>query len=340
MSLDAIPSGTGPAKAGKYGQSDWDAVRSSFAASIMVDTSLSSLAQNLDMPDWPIRGAAEIPSKYIDHTFEELSAMPGLAGRPERIDQLIAILKETLAFDQPFGEMIAEQNVEKDNPIIKNLAKLGIPEDFPMSLVALTPETREFCSLENLKTLKEFAMFAQSMAQSVIVGGDFRALLNALSHVDETTLAMYLPYRPGAKGLHLLEGIALAVRAFPADVQAALARWFGARLGSEDAAKASHASGLETEAASKVLTDHTASYVEHFQSDLMAMQEEVNQGVALGRLGSVLNDPVVESIVTSLLKPYLNFPAAKTAVRTTTPPLERETRKRGFFASLFRLFKK
>jgi len=34
---------------------DWDEVRSAFASSIMVDTALSSLAQNLDGPDWPVK---------------------------------------------------------------------------------------------------------------------------------------------------------------------------------------------------------------------------------------------------------------------------------------------
>eukprot|EP01035_Chromulina_nebulosa_P052927 gene52927-72240_t len=34
---------------------DWDEVRAAFATSIMVDTAISSLAQNLDAPDWPIK---------------------------------------------------------------------------------------------------------------------------------------------------------------------------------------------------------------------------------------------------------------------------------------------
>lgn len=329
-------------KAGKYGESDWDTVRASFATSIMVDTSLNSLAQNLDMPDWPIKGATETPSKYIDLNFRELSSMPGLSAHPERVDQLITILRETLAFDQPFGDMIVETPAaaEKDNPILRNLNKLEIPLDFPMPLVALTSETREFCTLENLYTLKQFAMFAQTMAQSVIVGGDFRALLNALSHVDEQTLAMYLPFRVGSKGLHLIEGLALAVRAYPKSTQAGLARAFGARLGAEDAAQAQSASQLEVEGAAKVLSDHTASYVEYFNNDLAALQAQVNEGVALGRLATVLNDPVVESVVTSMLKPYLHFPAPKAQIRATTPPMQETPEKRGIFASLFRWFRK
>ena len=324
----------------KYTSSDWDVVRKAFGSSIMVDTSLNSLAQNLDMPDWPL-GAADTASKYVDLTYDELTALRDFVLRPDLIEHLITILKETLAFDEPFGEMVVSGNAdpEKDNPILKNLSKLGIPEEFPISLVALTTETREFCTLENLLTLKQFALFAQNMAQSVIVGGDFRALLNALSHVDEKTLALYLPFRPGTRGVHLIEGIALAVRAYPGPTQAGLARVFGARLGAEDAAKASIASQLEIEGAAKTLADHTAAYVEYFASDLAVLQEQLNEGVALGRLATVLNDPIAESIVTSVLKPYLQFPKAKAAVIATTPPVVEVRQRRGFFSSLFRLFK-
>jgi len=51
---------------------DWDKVRMEFHTSIMVDTSLNSLAQNLDGPDWPIQGKEETPAKYIDLSFDEL----------------------------------------------------------------------------------------------------------------------------------------------------------------------------------------------------------------------------------------------------------------------------
>lgn len=308
----------------------------------MIDTSLHSLAQNLDMPDWPIRGASETPLKYIDLEFSELKIMPGLSGRPDRIDQLYTILKETLAFDQPFGEMISEGKpaVEKDNPILKNLAKLEIPEDYPMPLVALTTETREFCALESLATLKEFALFTQSMAQTVIVGGDFRALLNALSHVDEKTLAMYLPYRPGSKGLHLIEGLALTVRAFPLEMQAALAREFGARLGLDDTARASGVARDDVAKASAALAQQSVPYLAYFQAEMAELQKQADEGVPLGRLATMLNDPLVESVVTSLLKSHLTVPAPKTAFRATTPPLEVDAQPSGFFASFRRLFKK
>ena len=75
-----------------------------FASSIMVDTALNSLAQNLDGPEWPIKGKEETPAKYIDLTFDEVVELLQLKGQsPERFDQLISLLRETLAFDSPFG---------------------------------------------------------------------------------------------------------------------------------------------------------------------------------------------------------------------------------------------
>ena len=44
---------------------DWDDVRSAFATSIMVDTSLHSLAQNLDGPGWPIQSKDDTPATVV-----------------------------------------------------------------------------------------------------------------------------------------------------------------------------------------------------------------------------------------------------------------------------------
>jgi hypothetical protein len=214
----------------KFSAKDWDEIRSAFAASIMVNTPLSSLAQNLDGPDWPVRGKEETPAAYIDLSYDELLAMLAIKGMPlSRADFLINLLKETLAFDNPFGEMVlqAEASALKDNQLLKNLAKLDIPENFPIGLTALTPDTIEFCKLESLATLGEFCIFAQGMSQNVIVGGDFRKLLNALSHVDEATLAETLPFRIGIGGLHLPEALVQASRSpAPAARAAKAVEWF------------------------------------------------------------------------------------------------------------------
>ncbi len=199
----------------KFTEKDWDDVRTAFASSIMVDTQLSSLAQNLDGPVWPVKSKDETPSKYIDMSYSEVLELLALKGQSaDKLDLLISILKETLAFDNPFGDMVEQTEAAsvRDNPLLKNLSRIGVPENFPISLTALGPDTVEFCKLENLKTLGEFAVFAQGMSQNVIIGGDFRKLLNALSNLDELTVSEILPYRKGSKGLHLIESLGHAAK--------------------------------------------------------------------------------------------------------------------------------
>lgn len=251
-----------------YTAKDWDEVRSSFATSIMVDTSLSSLAENLDGPAWPIKGADETPAAYIDLGYDEMVEMLALKGYPDHAGRLIAILKETLAFDDPFGEMVeqAEAGTELDNELLKNMHRLGLPEDFPITLTALDADTLEFCRLEGLDTLGKFARFAQGMSQNVIVGGDFRKLLNALSHVDEKTLAAVLPFRPGSKGLHLLECLAQSSPDQAARLQEAYGR---------------------------------------FSDELQGLQSAIDTGGDLSRQLMVLGDPEAEQRVMAILRKVL-----------------------------------
>ena len=217
-----------------YTSKEWDQVRVAFATSIMVDTSINSLAQNLDAPEWPIKGKDETPSAYIDLEFEEAKSLLQMKGQsPEKIHRLIGILKETLAFDNPFGDMVEQAAVaeKRDNPFLKNLQKLGIKEDYPIRFCVLTADTLDFCQREKVETLGQFAIFAEQMSQTVIVGGDFRRLLNALANVDEAVLAEVLPFRRGTKGLHLPEAAAQALKSKnPSARMQELASWFKAEL--------------------------------------------------------------------------------------------------------------
>lgn len=258
---------------------DWDEIRGAFASSIMVDTALNSLAQNLDGPEWPIKGKDETPAKYIDLTFDEAVELLQLKGQsPERVDQLISLLRETLAFDSPFGDMVEQTEAAsaRDNPLLRNLAKLGIPENYPITLTALEAGTLEFCKLEKLSTLGEFAVFAQSMSRNVIVGGDFRKLLNALSHVDEVALAEALPFRRGHKGLHLVEALAQSASAPDAAARAEIATTW-------------------------------------FSEELAVIEKNLQAGGSLERQFVVLGNPDLEQRAAALLRPHLRLPAAKVA---------------------------
>ncbi len=320
----------------KYTAKDWDQVRMGFHTSIMVDTSLNSLAQNLDAPDWPLKGDDETPAKYIDLSYEELQLVPGLNGFPDRVDHLIHILQETLAFDNPFGEMV-DQTAEaaaQDNPLLKNLAKLEIPLEFPMEFAVVSAETKEFCRLEKIATLREFANFAQSMPPQVIVGGDFRTLLNALAHVNEEALATILPFRAGSKGLHLPEALGHLVTQLPAGERLALFRRFGGKLKPDEEAQAARVTKDGLRQAEAGLRERAARVVALFKTELGELTTLVNEGGSLERYLVVLEDPMTETLVQELLEPALRGAGPKAPA--PEPEVEKKHGVKGLFSRWFK----
>jgi hypothetical protein len=250
---------------------EWDQLRASFASSILVDTSLASLAQNLDGLTWPIAGTNETPAAYIDFTFDELQLELSARGHPKAAALLVQILRETLAFDQPFGEMIrqAEAAEHRDNPFLKALDRLGIPESFPVSLCSIDVPARDLCQLEQIETLGQLALFAQRLSQGITLGGDLKRLLNALAHTDERALAELIPFRTGSSGLHLAEALAHA-------------------------------------AASAKPVENTATTLAWFDEEFADWRREAatDRGF-LARQLAVLDDRAFEETITRLLKPYL-----------------------------------
>jgi hypothetical protein len=320
----------------KFTEKDWDDIRMAFHTSIMVDTSLASLAQNLDTEEWPLKSADETPAKYIDLTYTELARTPSLAGSASRIDHLITILRDTMAFDNPFGEMVQQTQIEaeKDNQLLKNFAKMEIPESYPIGLTQLSADTLEFCQRENLATLGQFAVFAQGLSKSVIVSGDFRKLLNAISHIDENGLAEMLPYRPGAKNLHLPEALALPVKSLAPAMRYALLRQFGAQLTREEAMEADALSEEEVAGAAVALRARAEQFFAWFSDELAELKAQIAEGGSIERYLMVLNDPVAETLANALLQPHL---------KPTPPPVAQKKTKpssSGFFGALGRLFGK
>jgi hypothetical protein len=320
----------------KYTSSDWDEVRKKFRTSIMAETSLVSLAQNLDMPDWPHTGEEEKPTKYIDFTWDELLLMPEIAGKPERIEQLVAILKETLAFDDPFGDMVAqvEESHSKENPILKTLDRLGIPWDYPIQLANFSDATRAVCLSEGVNTISEFANLGQKMATRVVLGGDFRNALNALTHGDIEGIGQFLPYRKGSTGLHLAEAIGLVVSTMSRADQLALAKYYGAKLLASEAASVTTILTRD-QAGRLVLPLHpkAVAVMEWFKADKAALLKNLSEGLTLERYFVVLNDPAREAIAVRLAASVIQ---PEQISRKTNPPAAVEApKKKGFFSRLF-----
>lgn len=314
----------------KYNKNDWDEVRVAFSSSLMVDTRLISLAQNVELKDWPIKGEGETPSKYIDFTWEEINELPGLADRPERIDLLISILKETMAFDDPFGEMVntVENATERDDTLERTLASLGIPRDCPLRFGALSSDTLDFCEGEGIKTIGQFASFSENMAQNVVVGGDFKALLNALMSQDHLGIARFLPYRPHEKGLHLMESVGLLVSQLSDSERYSMLKRLGYKLNDTQAAKA-RLSRDQLSQLEEILMRRIEELVEYFKDEVSEVKKKVNSGTRLERCFVVLNDEEREVIGAAMLSRVLKSNASGA-------PADEAPRKRGgFFSKLF-----
>jgi hypothetical protein len=313
---------------GKYTAQEWDEIRKKFRHSIMADTSLVSLAQNLDTQEWPHAGDDEKPSKYIDFSFEELMMMPEIAGKEAKADHLIGILKETLAFDDPFGDMVAqvEETAAKENPILKTLSRLSIPDAYPLMLANFSEGTRVVCSSEGVKTIGEFANLGQQMSTRVVLGGDFRLALNALTHGDEEGIAQFLPYRKGHTGLHLAEAIGLIAAGLPRPDQLALAKFYGAKLGAADAAAAKVITKDQAEKHEAMLRATVVAALDWFKDQQEALLKHLADGGTLERYFVVLNDAAREAIAVRLAKAALKdkikvTPAAAGAAEDKKPGL-------------------
>ncbi len=289
----------------------WDKARAAFAKSILVDTPLASLAQDLDVPPWPVSAPDESPAAYIYLPYSQ--AVAALAARglpPAQLGALITILNDTAAFDQPFGEMMDDLvaspvgATDSESPLIKNLARLSLPEDFPLSISSLTPATIELCRVESVQTLGGFVGFASRLSQAVIVGGDFRELLNALAQKDEASLARFLPLRRGTPGLHLREAIALAAASLDPAARAAVVK--------------------NPSAAPSATAVRVSRAVAYFAAEHTALRESAAAGTPPAYFADGLDDPALAPVVLALLAPHL--PA-------TTPPAP--ARKPSFFQRLF-----
>ncbi len=134
------------------------------------------------------------------------------------------------------------------------------------------------------------------MAQNVVVGGDFKILLNSLSHVDESGIAQCLPFRPGKKGLHLIEAFFLG-------------RGGGGGGGGGGTIRGMHELArknlTETGQTSLEITGRVGELTKYFAGDLEAIKSNVAGGVELNREVMVLGDPSIEPLVAKLLGPYL-----------------------------------
>lgn len=336
----------------KYNQDDWEQIRKEFVTSMMVDTKISALAENLDSPAWPIEGDDETPDKYLDYSFRELVELPEMDGYPERVNLLMDILKETMAFDDPFGEMleIVDSPENQEETLLKVLDKLGIKRDFPIMLSSLTDETKEFCKEEEIDTLGDFVVFSQNIAKNIVLGGDFRAFLNSLSNLDERGIAKYIPFRVSEEGLHLPEGVGQTFTVLTPGERAALMRKYGRRIDAEEKAKADEVPANRLLQIEQQAENRVFELFQYFKKDKLELNKFYNDDRALEKYFAVLRDPDLSFLccqsVTQFYKssPYAIKDEPKSTSKASSTPVassgpmsepEEEPKKRGFFSRLF-----
>ena len=112
----------------KYSAEEWKYLCDRFSKSILKTTEIAELGRNVGI-SWPFKGSDETPEKYISFSFEELESVPGLIGKKKRVKTLMDVLREILAFDDPFSDMMdtVEKKNTEDRIYHRVLKKLGIP---------------------------------------------------------------------------------------------------------------------------------------------------------------------------------------------------------------------
>lgn len=294
----------------KYSQNDWEHLRKRFSSSILKTTEIAELGRNVGI-SWPFKGSGETPEKYIKFSFEELQNVPGLIGKKKRVNDLMDILREILAFDDPFADMMDEAHSrgKEDRTFKRVLKKLQIPKDYPVDLMYFSPETREMLSKNSAKTLIDAIRLEKTAVNAVQSEDDFQAFLNGLALVDEATIKKHLPYRLGSNGLHLPEAIGLLVCDLSKPVQVELLAQSGSSLSDEEQSLRERASKGPLEESVKTALSRFDSLCSWFSEETADLKQLCKSDDAIKRYFLPINNAECERVAVAIVN--LKFGATK-----------------------------
>lgn len=287
----------------KYSAEEWEYICRRFTNSILNETEIAKLGQNAGI-SWPFKGNDENPNKYIEYTFDELNSVPGLIGKKSRIHKLFDILRETLAFDDPFGDMAdqVEAGNEQDDTFDRILERLEINKDYPAKFVHFRDDTIELLSREsNAQTLIDIIHFGQGLSHSAVVGADIKALMNSLAHKDHVGIRKHIPYRR-AGGLHLAEAIGLIADDLNDSLQAELLFQSGAALSSEELALRERGVAADSERQLSSALDQVTELCNWFSVEAADLKEIFAAGGAPERFFLINNEPRTERVALALAR--------------------------------------
>ena len=282
----------------KYSADEWEHFRERFSESILKTTEIAELGRSVGI-SWPFKGSGETPEKYIRFSFEELQNVPGLIGKKKRVNDLMDVLREILAFDDPFSNMM--DTVEKknnENRVYKRvLKKLEIPENYPVHLMFFSPETQKLLHKKGVTTLMEAIRFGERLSES---DDDLNSLLSGLALVNESTIRKHLPFRLGQRGLHLPEAVGLMVRNIDEQVRVELLKQAGISVaGSEDSDQETTKSGAK-EASLQVVSVRFNELCSWFDTQTDELKQACSSPESIERYFLPINDAEIERVAIAL----------------------------------------
>jgi hypothetical protein len=292
----------------KYTPAEWDHFRERFAGSALKETEVAILGQNAGIA-WPFKGVGETPEKYIQYDFEELKSVPGLVGKKSRVRKLMDIMRETLAFDDPFSDLAhsLEAASEEDLTFERILNKYNIDPDFPCHLLYFSAEVELLIQREKIGTLMELVRYGQKTAPSDIEAKDLKDFLNGLAHKDEKGIADHIPFRPNVWGLHLIEAIGLIAERLPKQAQVHLLFLTGSHLNREDEAVLETLDVEAAEAALATGKERVAQAKAWFEEESKELELAFQKDGAPERLFIAINNPERERLGLALASLSLGY---------------------------------
>jgi len=285
----------------KYSAEEWVHLSARFKESMLKTAEIAELGRSVGV-SWPFKGSDETPEKYINYSFEDLQRVPGLIGKKKRVNDLMDILREILAFDDPFSNMVdsVEQKNSQDQVYHDILKRLQISENFPASLIYFSSETKELLRSKGIKTLIEVINFGKRIPASQQNGSDLHAFINSIALDNEATLSQHLPFRVGQTGLHLPEAIGLFVKGLDAEIQSALLQQAELSPVGVESGTTETTPGELSESSLQLISMHFNELCTWFEEQTVELKELSVSRESIERFFLPINNPETERVAMAL----------------------------------------
>ncbi|NQY32760.1 MAG: hypothetical protein HRT56_06275 [Coraliomargarita sp.] len=190
----------------------WDKVAFRAQGSPFEDLSVSCLAKNSGTRSWSRPGIkGDTLARYVYFSFEELLDVEKLDLRMATM--LLEICENTLLFEEECEDLGSFDGIDNQahSQRMRFVEEFGLYQDYPVKLANLSPELRELCAAEDVKTFIELMEFLDRLADKAWIGGTYKCLQNVFAHGDEVGLTQHFPYRLGHRGFHLPESVSFCL---------------------------------------------------------------------------------------------------------------------------------